>query len=57
MQTTWEAIAADTYVNADWSRTIERVGNEWRISVNGEWKRSLPTLEQAQAWADGLVIR
>lgn len=57
MTTTWELIATDTYVSANWTYAIERVGDEWRVSVRGEWKRSLPSLEMAQAWADGKVIR
>lgn len=57
MATNWEAIADDTYVSEDWGRTIERVGNEWRCSIQGEWRRSFPSLEMAKRWMDGEVIR
>ncbi len=57
MNTTWEAIATDTYVSADWRYVIEKRGDEWVVIERGVVVRALYSLERAQAWVDGKVIR
>lgn len=57
MATTWESIATNTYASADWRYVIEARNGEWLVSDRGVVVRSLYSLEQAQAWVDGRVIR
>lgn len=57
MTTTWEQIATDTYASEDWRYVIELRGDAWLVSERGRIVCSHYSLERAQAWVDGAVIR
>ena len=57
MTTNWEAIAEGTFASEDWRYVIEHRGDEWHVSDRGRLVRALDSLERAQDWVDGRVIR
>lgn len=57
MTTTWDRISETAFVSEDWRWVIEQCGGEWRVSDRGVMRRAFPSLEMAQAWVGGNVIR
>jgi hypothetical protein len=57
MTTTWELIAEGTYASADWRYVIEARGGQWLVSDRGSVVCSHYSLERAQRWVSGEVIR
>lgn len=57
MTTTWEQITEGTYASADWRYVIEEHNGEWVVTERGRVVRALYSLERAQQWVDGKVIR
>jgi hypothetical protein len=55
--TKWEQIAEGTYASADWRYVIEERNGEWWVLERGVVVRALYSLERAQAWVNGEVIR
>jgi hypothetical protein len=57
MTTTWEQVTETTFSSSDWRYVIEFNGECWTVSERGSVVCSHYSLDRAQRWVSGEVVR